>query len=292
MKNFKYDVQFTVDMTITQQKGRRVPIHIQTAVEKEVEKLIDGGHIERLTEVGEDIFVTSVVITHKSDGTVKIALDSVELNKQIVKKTMQLPLLAEILDRVSMKISKNKTSPLHVSTIDLDYAFGQIELHPNTSKHCVADIVGGKATGHYRFKKGFYGLADMPVIFQTRIDRALEYQTPAWQDDIIVVTRGTAAEREAELIQILTKLENHGYKASERKSKIFQNSTEWCGYIIDQHGVRPKQSRTEAVSNIAIPRTVREVRSFLGSVQYLAKFIANFSTKTEPIRQLLKKQVK
>ena len=129
---------------------------------------------------------------------------------------MQLPLVAELLDRVSLKISKNKTSPLHVSTKDLDYAFGQIELHQNTSQHCVAAIVGGQATGHYRFKKGFYGL-EMPVFFQTKIDRALEYQTPAWQDDIIVVTRGTAAEHGEQLIRILTKLENHGYKASERK---------------------------------------------------------------------------
>ncbi len=214
-------------MVISQQKGRRVPIHIQSAVEKEVQKLIDGGHIERLTEVGEDVFVSPVVITHKSDGTVIIALDSVELNKQIVKTTMQLPLLAELLDRVSMKISKNPTAKLHVSTIDLDYAFGQIELHEATAKHCVAAIVGGKATGHYRFKKGFYGLADMPVILKTKIDKALNYQTPAWQDDIIVVTRGSAADHEAELAQILTKLEDHGYKASERKSKLFQHSTEW-----------------------------------------------------------------
>ena len=150
-------------MVITQQKGRRVPIHIQSAVEKEVQKLIDGGHIERLAEVGEDAFVSPVVITHKSDDTVKIALDSVELNKQIVKKTMQILLLAELLDRVSMMISHNRTGRLHVSTIDIDYAFGQIALHENTSKHCVAAIVGGKATGHYRFIKGSTGWRICPL---------------------------------------------------------------------------------------------------------------------------------
>ncbi len=180
VKNFEYNVQFKRDMTVTQQKGRRVPIHIQKAVEKEVNKLVKGGHLEKLTEVGEDIFVSPVVITHKSDGTVKIALDSIELNKQVVKKTMQLPSLAELLDRISIKISRNGQAQLHVSTIDLDYAFGQIALHQDTAKHCVAAIVGGKATGHYRFQKGFYGLADMPVVFQTKIDKVLNYETPAW----------------------------------------------------------------------------------------------------------------
>ena len=51
-----------------------------------------------------------------------------------------------------------------------------------------------------------------------------------WQgtklSNIIVVTSGSAAEHEAELVQILTKLEDHRYKASERKLKLFQDSTE------------------------------------------------------------------
>ena len=55
-------------MTFTRQKGRRVPIHIQKAVENEVSKLVKRGHLEKLTEVGEDIFVSLVVITHKAMG--------------------------------------------------------------------------------------------------------------------------------------------------------------------------------------------------------------------------------
>ncbi len=77
-----------------------------------------------------------------------------------------------------------------------------------------------------------------------------------------------------------------------KKSKFFKQNTEWCGYLIDENGVRPKYSRTEAVQKIGIPTTVKEIRSFLGSVQYLAKFIENLPAKTEPIRQLLRKQVK
>ena len=91
---------------------------------------------------------------------------------------MQLPLLAELLDRISTKISGNRKAQLHVSTIDLEYAIGQIELHKETAKQCVAAIVEGKATLHYRFRKGFYGLADMPVVFQTKIDKVLNYETP------------------------------------------------------------------------------------------------------------------
>ncbi len=135
VRNFQYSEQFKDDMVISQQKSLRVPIHIQSGVEKKIQKFIN--------EVGQDSFVSPVVITHKNDGTVKLALGSVEPNQQIVKKTMQLPLLAELLDPVSRKISKTRTDQLHVSTIDSADAFGQIELPKEMTKHYVAAIVGG-----------------------------------------------------------------------------------------------------------------------------------------------------
>ena len=84
VNDFEYNVQFRKEMTISQQKGRRVPIHTQAAhtQEKEVNKPIAEGHIEKLAE---DAFVSPVVITNNSDGTVKISLNSIELNKDRIK---------------------------------------------------------------------------------------------------------------------------------------------------------------------------------------------------------------
>ena len=89
------------------------------------------------------------------------------------------------------------------------YAFGQIKLHLETRKHCNIAIMG-EATGYYQFRKGFYGLSDMSTIFQEKIDKTLEHKTPAWQDDIIIVTRSTPEEHIAEVQEVLTKLENAG----------------------------------------------------------------------------------
>ena len=74
-------------------------------------------------------------------------------------------------------------------------------------------LSGAKFSGYYRFKKGFYGLANIPTIFQEKIDRTLEYSTPAWLDDIIVVTRGSRQEHEKKLFDVLSKLEKAGYRA-------------------------------------------------------------------------------
>ena len=51
------------------------------------------------------------------------------------------------------------------SKIDLKYAYSQIPLHPQLQKHCNSNILGGEASGTYRFLNGFYGLTDMPATF-------------------------------------------------------------------------------------------------------------------------------
>ena len=83
-------------------------------------------------------------------------------------------------------------------------------------------MVGSDFTGFYRFLKGFYGLADMPPIFQQKIDETLEFEFPAWLDDIIVVTRGNIDTHQKEVERALTKLQNAGYRASTKKK---QNSS-------------------------------------------------------------------
>ncbi len=94
--------------------------------------------------------MSPAVIARKSDGTVKIALDAKELNKRIVKKKMQMPNLDDLRDRASIRASKDREMPFWASTIDLDYAFGQVELDEETAKHFVIAIVGGDCTGHYK----------------------------------------------------------------------------------------------------------------------------------------------
>ena len=52
-------------------------------VKEELDKLIAEGHVVRETQVGEDQFISPVVITRKHNGTVKVAVDATELNDNI-----------------------------------------------------------------------------------------------------------------------------------------------------------------------------------------------------------------
>ena len=131
-----------------------------------------------------------------------------QLNEATVKRKAQMPNMKELISRISRKISEEKEGEIHITKLDFDYAYGQLRLDEQTRNLCIFTVTGGEFTGYYRFLKGFYGLADIPTIFQERIDKTLEFKHPAWLDDIIIVTKGSAKKPEAEIKETMQKVKN------------------------------------------------------------------------------------
>ena len=160
-----------------------------------------------------------------------------------------MPNMDEVINQISSELSKNESDPIWISVIDLDYAYGQMRFAAETSKHCNFAITGEKINGYYRFLKGFYGPADIPTIFQEKIDRTLGHQIPVWLDDIIIATRGTKEQHTQKLESVLTKLENEGYQAS-KKNQNFTKEKQY-GWDIPYHKTesdRTKKKRTPSTN--------------------------------------------
>ena len=289
IKNLTIDIQLKKDVKPIQQKKRPVAIHFQKNVREELEKLIDSGHLEKADNTTENCFIFPAVITIKKDKSVKIALGSRKPNEACIKRKAAMPNMEERVSKNSAKITKGEDE-IWMSKIDLDYAYGQAKLSEEAAKHCVFSIIGGDFTGHYRFKKGFYGLSDIPTVFQEHIDNVLDFKTPVWLDDIICMTNGSIEDHE-KVREVLMKLQKADYRASEKKTDLFKKESTWLGYFINQNGVKPIKDKTEARTKLAAPKNVKELKSFLGSVQHLSKFISNLSKKTDRRRKLLKKGV-
>ena len=241
IKDTEIKIQLKPGHHPVKQKARPVPLHLQEDVGNKLEKLIRTGHLEKINDVDEDCFVSPVVITIKSDKSVKIALDSRKLNDSCIKMRPHMPNMGDLLNQISVEITRDRTTQLFLSKIDWDYAYRQMKLSEETSRQCVSALTGGNFSGYYRFKKGFYGLADIPTKFQEKIDRTLEYCTPAWLDDIIVVTRGSKQDHEKKLFDVLDKLEKAGYRASKKKSEFFMKETKWLGHEINENGIKPNK---------------------------------------------------
>ena len=64
---------------------------------------------------------------------------------------------------------------------------------------------------------------------------------------------------------------------------------EWLGFIIAPSRITPLVTKTEAITKLDNPKTLKQLRSFLGSVHHLTKFIPNLAKLSEPLSPLLKK---
>ena len=166
--------KFHKDFQPRHQKVRRIPINLQDKVNAELRKLLAEKHIIKLSSCPDNYFISPIVVTVKKDQTIKLALDSKDLNKSIHKNKYQMPNIDTLIEAISQQISAPASQNItYFSTIDLKYAYSQLNLDTNTANHCNFNIISGDMTGTFRFQTGFYGLTDMPAEFQKAMDYAL-----------------------------------------------------------------------------------------------------------------------
>ena len=190
-----------------------------------------------------------------------------------------MPNMEDLIPRISRKISERKEGEIWATILDFDYAYGQNNW-TKIQKICIFTVTGGDFTGgYYRFLKGFYGLADIPTIFQERINTTLEHKHPAWLDDIIIVTKGSIDEHEMEVLETMKKLEQAGYRLNPKKCEFFEKEIEWVGHKIDQQGIRPLQDKLQAITKIKIPKKRKRMKIVLGSNTILIEVCRKFVSK-------------
>ena len=296
-KSLKHSVKSTFhnEFTPTHQKGRRVPINLQPLVNIELKKLLDENHIIKLNSCSDKNFISPIVITVKRDKTVKLALDFKILNKSIHKNKYQMPNIDNLTDTIQQNLNTSASQETaYYSTLDLKYAYSQLKVDSETAQHCNFHIISGEKTGTYRFITGFYGFTDMPAAFQKVMDYTLVglQNTYCFLDDIIVVSRGSKDDHLKLVYKCLKKLDEDNLRINLPKCHFAKTEIEWLGHKFTQSGIAPLESKTAAIASLPAPKNLKQLRSFLGAVHYLGKFIPNLSQLCHPLCPLLKKNTK
>ena len=154
---------FHKDFQPRHQKERRIPINLQDKVNSELKKLLDEKHIIKLSRCPDKYFISPIVtvVTVKKDQSIKLALGSKILNKAFHKNKYKMPDIDTLIESISQQIiAPAPQDTAYFPTLDLNYAYSQLNLNSNTASHCNFNIISGDMTGTYRFHTGFYGLTD------------------------------------------------------------------------------------------------------------------------------------
>lgn len=104
-------------------------------------------------------------------------------------------------------------------------------------------------------------------------------------DDIIIFS-DTLEEHEARLFKVLQRLKEYGLKLSLEKYKFFQSSVRYLGHVVSVNGVETDPGKVKALKTWPPPKTLKELRSFLGFSGYYCRFIKDYSRLVKPLNDL------
>ena len=118
-----------------------------------------------------------------------------------------------------------------------------------------------------RLPMGFGGLADIFQAQMMDLMASLDY-VQAYVDDLLIITRGTIEDHISKIETVLTRLRDAGLKVNAAKSFFCTHEIEYLGYILTRGGIKPQQKKVQAIIALNPPNNVKELRHFLGMVQY------------------------
>lgn len=168
------------------------------------------------------------------------------------------------------------------SKMDLESGFHQILIQENDIEKTAFSVNGAK----YEFTRMPFGLRNAPSIFQRAIDDVLRpfmgKFAYVYMDDIIIFSK-TEEEHLEHLTQIIQSLTEAHMRISSEKSYFFWDKIEFLGHIVSQNRITVDPRKIETIENYCIPKTLRELRGFLGLSGYYRRFVKNYADVVKPL---------
>ena len=142
--------------------------------------------------------------------------------------------------------------------------------------------------GRYCFNKLPFGICSALEHFQKRMSQILSGQAGALchMDDVIIFGCDRA-EHDSRLHQALQKIQEAGVTLNREKCVFHKNKLTFLGHIISKDGISPDPAKTSAIVNTGTPKSVSDLRMFLGMANQLGKFTPQLANMSQPLRELM-----
>ena len=260
-------------------KKRHYPVSsaVQKIMYDEIDRMLNLGVIEE----SHSAWSSPIVLVKKSNGKSRLCLDSRALNSVTIKDAYPMPNIEGIIGRLD--------ATRYISSIDLKDAFWQIPLD-DSSKEKTAFAIPGRPL--YQFTRMPFGLCNAAQAMCRLMDRVIPNELRdsvfVFIDDLLIVS----PDFEGHMI-LLQKVAQHLKEANLtinlEKSKFVMREVKYLGYVVGNGCIKTDPDKVKAIVDYVAPKTLKQVRRFLGMCGWYRRFIARYSDLSAPISDLLKK---
>eukprot|EP00253_Pinus_taeda_P032279 PITA_32279 len=259
------------------QKLRPICPLLLPLIEKEIKKLLDAKIIVPLRY---SKWIANLVVVRKKNGEIRLCVDFRNLSKCSKKDNYPLPKMEHLLQKFS--------GARVMSFLDGFSGYNQIVVHPEDQEKTSFTTPWGT----FMYSKMPFGLMNVWATFLRAMDIALVGEKDKfvliYLDDIIVFS-SNHKDHLQHLKNVFLKCRHFVISVSPKNSQFSLEERKLLGHIVYAEGVKINPARVQAIQTLSIPRSKRDIQSFLGKIKFVRRFIPNFAKLVKHITSMLKK---
>ena len=266
---------------------RKMPIALLEPAEEKLKEMEEDGIIVKVEEHTPWVSSMLVVDKRKANGRdmnippskddVRICIDPRDLNKGLKRPHYPMVTVEEVATRLSGATS--------FTSLDACSGYWQLQVDDESSKLLTFNTPWGR----YRFTRLPFGISPAPEIYQREMDRPFEGVPVQIIVDDFLIHGEDQRDMDQKLRAVLDKSREVGLKFNPHKVKLRVPEVNYVGHIFSSEGLKPDPEKIRAINQMPPPTDKEGVLRFLGTINYLDKFIEHKSDLQGPISQLTQK---
>ncbi|XP_052728595.1 uncharacterized protein LOC128195360 [Vigna angularis] len=259
------------------QRLRRMKPEMSLKIKEEVQKQFDAGF---LAVAKYPQWVANIVPVPKKDGKVRMCVDYRDLNRASPKDNFPLPHIDTLVD--------NTAKYSLFSFMDGFSGYNQIKMAPEDMEKTTFITLWGT----FCYKVMSFGLKNAGATYQramvTLFHDMMHKEIEVYVDDMIAKSE-SEEEHVLNLKKLFERLRKYKLRLNPAKCTFGVKSGKLLGFVVSQKGIEVDPDKVRAISEMPAPSTEKEVRGFLGRLNYIARFISQLTATCEPMFKLLRK---